>query len=102
MNWNAAPGDPYYTGRRLEAEARVADRAPTWREYAELKVRKGSYALGIHGYLNAATRCERDGDRAGAAAAYEAGLAVAVRAQYRELAVVLTYRLCQLHEQAAD
>ena len=102
MNWEAAADDTYYAGRQLEAEARVADRAEGWRQYAEIKVRKGSYALGIHGYLNVATRCERDGDRAGAATAYEAGFAVAAGARYRELAVILTYRLCQLHEQAQD
>ena len=102
MDWDAVAGDTYYTGRKLEAEARAADDAARWREYAEIKVRKGSYALGIHGYLNVATRCERAGDRSGAAAAYEEGFDVAAKAKCRELAVILTYRLCQLHERARD
>lgn len=102
MKWNLVADDTYYTGRRLEAEARAAGTAARWREYAELKVSKGSYVLGIHGYLHVATCSERDGDRDAAAAAYEAAFEVATRARYRDLAVILTYRLCQLHEQAGD
>lgn len=102
MNWQAVADDTYYQARRLETEARAASSPRKWHAYAELKVRKGSYALGIHGYMNAASLCESSGDAAGAVAAYEKGLEAATRAGYKELAVILTYRAAQLHESAGD
>ena len=102
MDWQTVAHDTYYSGRRMEAEARTAAEPGKWLEYAALKVRKGSYALGIHGYLNAANLCEARGDTSGAAAAYGQGLDVAMRAGYRELALILTYRLAQLRESAGD
>lgn len=102
MNWEAVKDDTYYRGRKLEMEARKASEPDTWKEYAQLKTRKGSYALGIHGYMNAASLCEARGEMDVAVSAYEHALAAAMRAGYKELAVILTYRMAQIHERAED
>lgn len=102
MDWRAVGDDTYYSGRRMEADARTTAEPFKWLEYATLKGRKGSYALAIHGYLNAAVLREAQSDARGAAAAYGHGIDVAMRAGYRELALVLTYRLAQLHERAGE
>ena len=102
MNWKAVEGDTYYAGRHLEAEARGDDDPEKWRKYADIKIRKGSHALGIHGCLNAACLADGRGDTGAAVAAYLEAVDTAMGAGYRELAVILTYRLCELHERAQD
>jgi tetratricopeptide (TPR) repeat protein len=102
MNWEIVKDDTYYRGRRLEVEARNASDPNQWHGYAELKTLKGSYALGIHGYMNAACLFEARGETDAAVAAYEKGLSAAMQAEYKELAVILAYRTAQIHEQAKD
>lgn len=98
MNWDAVKEDTYYLGRRLEMDARRASDPDKWNEYAELKSLKGSYTLGIHGYMNAASLYEACDEMDAAVAAYERGLSAAMRAGYKELAVILTYRMAQIYE----
>ena len=102
MNWKAVEEDTYYRGRKLEMDARKASDPGKWKEYAELKTLKGSYALGIHGHMNAASLCEARGETDAAVSAYERGLSAAMRAGYKELAVILTYRMAQLHERSEN
>ncbi len=99
MNWETVKDDTYYHGRRLEAEARNTSDQNQWLEYAELKTLKGSYALGIHGYMNASCLFEARGETDAAVSAYEKGLSAAMRGGYKELAVILAYRTAQIHEQ---
>ena len=98
MNWEAVKEDTYYRGRKLEADARRASDPDKWKEYAELKTLKGSYVLGIHGFMNAASLYEAHGEMDAAVAAYERGLLAAMGAGYKELAVILAYRMAQIFE----
>ncbi|MBW2664086.1 MAG: hypothetical protein JRD93_19440 [Deltaproteobacteria bacterium] len=102
MNWEAVKDDTYYRGRRLEAEARKDSDTNQWHEYAKLKTLKGSYALGIYGYMNAAYLFEARGEMDAAVSAYKKGLSAAMLAGNKELAVILTYRAAQIHEQAKN
>lgn len=102
MNWEAVKEDTYYRGRRLEMDARRASDPDKWKEYAELKTLKGSYALGIHGYMNAGSLYEAHGETDAAVTAYERGLSAAMRAGYKELAVILAYRMAQVYERAEN
>lgn len=102
MNWKLVQQDIYYCGRILEADARAASDPKRWEEYAELKARKGSYTLGIHGYMNAASLYEARCETGPALSVYKQGLTAAMRAEYKELAVILTYRMAQLYERAED
>lgn len=102
MNWEAVEEDTYYQARKLEADARGASDPEVWERYAELKTRKGSYTLGIHGHMNAASLYEARGEADAATSAYERGLTTAMRAGYKELAVILTYRMAQLYERSED
>lgn len=102
MNWETVKDDTYYHGRRLEAEARNTSDQNQWLEYAKLKTLKGSYALGIHGYMNAACLFEARGETDAAVSAYEKGLSATMRGGYKELAVILAYRTAQIHEQTKD
>ncbi|MBU1196448.1 MAG: hypothetical protein KKE62_11920 [Proteobacteria bacterium] len=98
MEWNLVKDDTYYLGRRLEHEARKAADPEKWKAYAELKTLKGSYTLGIHGYLNAANLYEARGKTDQAVSVLQDGLTAAMRADNRDLAVICTYRLAQLFE----
>ena len=60
VNWKLAKEDPYYSGRELEERARTKRSAETWQEFAELKAKKGSYTLAVHGYLSSALICEQE------------------------------------------
>ncbi|MFH1006104.1 MAG: hypothetical protein V1800_01215 [Candidatus Latescibacterota bacterium] len=102
MNWELVQEDTYYRGRTLEADARRTSDPMRWEAYAELKARKGSYALGIHGVMNAASLYEARGEGDLAVCAYEQGLTTAMRAGYKELAVILTYRMAQIYESGKD
>jgi len=102
MNWELVQEDTYYRGRILEADARSTSDPEQWEEYAELKTRKGSYTLGIYGHMNAASLYQTQGETHAALSAYERGLAAAMRAGYKELAVILTYQMAQLYERAED
>ena len=98
MDWNLVKDDTYYRGRKLEYEARKTGNPQKWKEYAALKTLKGSYTLGIHGYMNAANIYEARGETDQAVSALEDGLTAAMGAGNRDLAVILTYRLAQLFE----
>ena len=102
MNWERVKQDTYYQGRKLESEARTSNDPAQWKAYADLKTRKGSYTLGIHGYLNAATLFEARGDMKNALAVYADGVAAAMRTGNRDFAVILTYRMAQIHENARN
>ncbi|BBO91305.1 hypothetical protein [Desulfosarcina ovata] len=102
MNWESVKEDAYYRGRMLESDARRSSDPQKWEEYADLKTRKGSYTLAIHGYLNAAVQYENRRETNAALSAYESGWSAAMRADNKELAVILTYRMAQLHEQQED
>lgn len=98
MDWNLVKGDTYYLGRKLEHEARKTADPEKWKEYADLKTRKGSYTLAIHGYMNAASLYEVRKDIKNTVSTLENGLAVAMKAGNRDLTVILTYRLAQIFE----
>lgn len=98
MDWDSVKDDAYYMGRRLEHEARKTNDPEKWKCFADLKTRKGSYTLGVHGYMNAANIYEARGDNSNAVTALEAGLEAAMKAGNRDLAVILTYRLAQIFE----
>jgi len=98
MDWDLVKEDTYYMGRRLEHEARKTNDPENWTCYADLKIRKGSYTLGVHGYMNAANIYQAKGEMQHAVASLEAGLAAAMKADNRDLAVILTYRLAQIFE----
>jgi tetratricopeptide (TPR) repeat protein len=102
MNWEAVKDDTYYRGRKLEAEARNTSDTNQWHEYADLKTLKGSYALGIYGYMNAACILEARGETDAAVFAYNKGLSAAMQAGYKELAVILAYRAAQIYEQVKN
>lgn len=102
MNWQAVKEDTYYRGRKLEMDARRTSDPDRWTQYAELKTLKGSYTLGIHGYINAATLFEARGEITSTLSAYAHGLSAAMRAGYKELAVILTYRMAQVYERAEN
>lgn len=102
MDWATVKDDTYYRGRALESEARTASSPEKWLEYAELKTSKGSYTLAVHGYMNAANLYEACGNTDAAVAAYTQGLAAAMRAAHVDLAVILAYRIAQIHENAAQ
>ncbi len=102
MNWEAVKDDTYYRGRKLEIDARRAADVDKWKEYADLKTLKGSYTLGIHGYMNAANLYEARGEIDAAVSAYERGLTTAMRAKNKDLAVILTYRIAQIHERTEN
>jgi tetratricopeptide (TPR) repeat protein len=102
MKWEAVKDDTYYRGRRLEMEARKVNDPEKWKAYAELKILKGSYALGIYGFMNEASLHEAYGDLDAAVAGYENALAGAMRAGYQELAVILTYRIANIYEKKGE
>ena len=52
------------------------------------------------GYLNAATQYEARGETAAAVSIYEDGWIAAIRADNKDFAVILTYRIAQIHEKA--
>ncbi len=102
MNWEAVKEDLYYQGRRLEMDARRGSDPNLWVKYAELKTLKGSYALGIHGYMNAARLFEPVSNIDSSVSAYEHALSTAMKAGYKELSVILAYRLAEFHEKKKD
>jgi hypothetical protein len=102
MDWKTVREDTYYRGREMESEARRSYDPEKWKVYADLKTRKGSYTLAIHGYLNAATQYEARGEIAVAVSVYEDGFIAATRADNKELAVILTYRMAQIHEKTEN
>lgn len=102
MDWDLVGNDTYYLGRKLEHEARKTSDPEKWKEYAELKTLKGSYTLGIHGYMNAAGLYEARDETEHAVAALESGLGAAMRAGNTDLAVITAYRLAQIFENEKD
>lgn len=102
MNWEAVKEDLYYQGRKLEADARIGSDPNLWMKYAELKTRKGSYALGIYGYMNAARLFEAESKIDSAVSTYEHALSTAMKAGYNELSIILAYRVAEFHEKQGD
>lgn len=98
MDWDSVKDDTYYQGRKLEQQARQSNDPEIWMDFSDLKTRKGSYTLAVHGYMNAAGLYEARKEKDAAVSALEKGLAAAMRAVNRDLAVILTYRLAQIFE----
>lgn len=98
MDWDSVKDDIYYQGRKLEHEARKNGTPEKWKEFADLKIRKGSYTLAVHGYMNAADIYQGQNDTEHAVGALEDGISAAMRAENKDLAVILTYRLAQILE----
>lgn len=90
--------DAYLASRELEAAARHDDTPELWRQFADLKVSKGSYGPAAAGYLNAGVAFERGQDGAAAVDAYQRGLDVAMRAAHAESVLMLSMRLASLFE----
>ncbi len=102
MDWDSVKDDTYYQGRKLEYEARQTNDPELWMAFSELKTRKGSYTLAVHGYMNAAGLYEARNELDRAVCALENGLDAAMRAGNRDLSVILTYRLAQIFESGKD
>jgi hypothetical protein len=102
MNWNLVQDDPYYRGRAMEAEARQGASAEAWEEFAALKESKGSYALAVHGYLNAALLCERRRSPEKAFDFLAKAFQNARRTGSKELAMIVAYHHAMLAEQAGQ
>lgn len=101
MNWNSVKGDQYYEARRLETQARRQRSAELWREFAERKEAKGSYALAVYGYLRAGALIDPSALEE-LTAVYDAALDVCQRAGYRELAMIVAYTWAEALEAGGD
>jgi hypothetical protein len=99
VNWQLAKGDPYYGARELEERARAENSAGLWQEFADLKAKKGSYVLAVHGYLSSALICEQEKRLDGALDLLEKAFQNARRARSKELAAIVAYRRALLAEQ---
>ncbi|WP_299976652.1 hypothetical protein [Desulfobacula sp.] len=102
MDWDAVKNDTYYRGRKLESDARNDSDMDKWEEYAELKILKGSHTLGINGYMNAAALSEAGKDIDTAVSYYEKALSTAIRVKYKDLVVILGYKIALLHEKRKE
>lgn len=102
VNWNSVKEDPYYRGRELEERARTKRSAEVWKEYADLKAKKGSYILAVHGYLSSALICEQEKRWAAALDLLEKAFQNARRSKSKELAVIVAYRRAMLAEEAEE
>jgi tetratricopeptide (TPR) repeat protein len=100
VNWKSAKEDPYYRGRELEERARAGRSAGAWQEFAELKAKKGSYTLAVHGYLSSALICEQEKQLEKALDLLGKAFQNVRRAKSKELAVIIAYRRALLAEQA--
>ena len=101
MNWDLVRNDPYYRGRAVESKARREGSVEAWREFADLKASKGSYALAVHGYLNAAFLCERQAESLEQAFDLLAEAFLHARkAGSKELALIVAYHHAMLAEGA--
>jgi tetratricopeptide (TPR) repeat protein len=98
MNWDLVQDDPYYRGRAVEAKARRESSVEAWQEYADLKEKKGSYALAVHGYLNAAMLFERQDCMEEAFEQLAKASLNARRTGSRELTMVVAYHHAMLAE----
>jgi tetratricopeptide (TPR) repeat protein len=98
MNWNLVQNDPYYRGRAVEAKARAEGSAEAWQEFAALKASKGSYALAVHGYLNAALICERQENVEQAFEHLSKASHNARRTGSKDLALIVAYHHAMLAE----
>jgi tetratricopeptide (TPR) repeat protein len=102
VNWKLAKEDPYYNARELEERARTKRTAEAWQEFADLKAKKGSYTLAVHGYLSGAFICEQEKRLETALNLLEKAFQNARRAKSKELAVIVAYRRALLAEQAGQ
>jgi tetratricopeptide (TPR) repeat protein len=99
VNWKLAKEDPYYSARELEERARTKRSAEAWEEFADLKAKKGSYTLAVHGYLNSALICEQEKRLETALDLLEKAFQNARRTRSKELTVIVAYRRALLAEQ---
>lgn len=102
MNWDLVGEDTYYRGRAIEARAREKGTAEAWQEYADLKAGKGSYLLAVHGYMNAALFCERQGHTARTLDLFQRAFQNAQKAGSKELLLMVAYRYAMLAEQVGQ
>jgi len=99
MDWKAVRQDKYYQARELEAKARQGNEGRLWEEYAEFKMSKASYLLGIHGYINAIGIYQtKSNEVKRVVGLYNKAIDVARRADYTMLVILLGYELAQIHE----
>jgi len=99
MDWDKVKEDTYYKCRKLESDARNDVDPDKWEEYADIKSIKGSYILGIYGYMNAASLLEIKKEIDEAISYYKKAFKIAVKVKYKELVVILGYKMAQLYEQ---
>lgn len=102
MNWHLVQDDPYYRGRAIEAKAREGGSADEWEAFAALKASKGSYALAVHGYLNAALSCERHDQPDQAFGHLSKAFHNALKSGSKELALIVAYHHAILAERAGQ
>ncbi|MEA1945022.1 MAG: hypothetical protein U9N07_06815 [Euryarchaeota archaeon] len=102
MNWDAIREDPYYRAREIEHRARANGSADHWMDYAACKMKKGSYLLAIHGYMNAAHAYERNDAWDNAIECYDQAIGICKQVGYIEPMVLLTYRLSYIYEHCGD
>ncbi len=102
MNWDLVKNDPYYKGRAIEAKARTKASADAWEEFAALKASKGSYALAVHGYLNAALLYELQEQTEQAFEILPKAFENACKVGSKELALIVAYHHAMLAERAGQ
>jgi hypothetical protein len=98
MQWELVKDDTYYSARRLEETARRQNTWELWRDYANAKAKKGSYALAVHGYMNGAALREQAGDGEQVFDLYARAFDNALRSKSNELALIVAYRHAHLAE----
>jgi len=99
MDWDKVKEDTYYKCRKLESDARNDADPDKWEEYADIKSIKGSYVLGIYGYMNAAFLSEIKKEIDKSISYYKKAFKFAIKAEYKELIIILGYKMAQLYEQ---
>ncbi len=91
MDWEKVKDDLYYSMRKLAAEARRTNDGQGWFEFATIKATKGSYLLGVYGYLKAADGWEEAQQLPKADIAYDRAFSLCKQHNYKELALVVAY-----------
>lgn len=91
MNWELVNDDLYYSMRKLESEGRRSGNGQSLFEFATIKATKGSYLLGVYGYLKAASCWENSQQQPEADIAYDRAFALCVKHNYKDLALMVAY-----------
>lgn len=102
MNWKMVRQDIYYQARELENKARQGNEGKLWEEYAELKMNKASYLLGIYGYKNAISIYQMNNEVKKVIELYNKAIDIAKRANYMVLVVMIGYELVQVYERLKE